>query len=144
MDVDDVNRLGEVKPFNWSSYRFRPEGELLVYEQLVGAISQDRNGGARWNGDEIVAFRIHVPSRLEYHNAGPDNLRRGNILVWEQALSSRLDGVPIQIEARMEPRSILNRTLWLFGVSAAIVAAGFVLLLMWLLRAPRPSPDGRG
>jgi hypothetical protein len=144
MDVENVNRLGEAKPFDWSGYRFRPEGELLVYEQMVGASSEDRKSGARWNGDEIVAFRIHVPSRIEYHNAGPGNLRRGNILVWEQALGSRFDGAPVQIEIRMEPRSILNRTLWLFGISAAIVATGFALLLMWLLRAPRPSPDASG
>ncbi len=50
-----------------------------------------------------------------YHNAGPGNPQRGNILEWEQPLTDRLRGEPLTIDARMEPQSILYRTLLLFG-----------------------------
>jgi hypothetical protein len=75
---------------------------------------------------------MHVPSKILYHNAGADNLRRGNILVWEQPLADRLNGVPLTLEARMEPRSILYTTLWLFGGTLVAVLAGFVLLIWWV------------
>jgi hypothetical protein len=87
-----------------------------------------------------VAFRLHAPSRIVYHNAGADNLRRGNILVWEQTLADRLRGAPIEIEARMEPESILYRTLWLFGASGAAVAIMFAVIVWRLTRRRTGEP----
>jgi hypothetical protein len=77
---------------------------------------------------------VHVPSRIVDNNAGPGNLRRGNILVWEQPLADRLRSVPLVLQARMESHSILYRTLFLFGATFAAVAIGFVLLIWWILR----------
>ncbi len=136
IDVDDIRRLDETTPFEWSTYKFEPDGELLRFEQTVGAI---RRGAAstEWEGNETVAFRVHAPSRIRFHNAGEGNLRRGNILVWEQPLSARLEGAPIEMDIRMEQASILNQTLWLFGLSLLAVAAGFAVLLTWLMRQPR-------
>jgi hypothetical protein len=54
--------------------------------------------------------------------------------VWEQALADRVAGVPVVIEARMEPESILYQTLWLFGASALAVAATFAVVIWWLTR----------
>jgi hypothetical protein len=74
-----------------------------------------------WTGKELVAFRLHLPSRIRHHNARDINTNetltteRGNILRWEQYLADRLDGVPVEIEVRMESQSILYTTLWLFG-----------------------------
>ena len=53
-------------------------------------------------------------------------VERGNILTWEQRLADRRAGTPIDVEVRMEPESILNRTLWLFG--GAFLAAVLVLM----------------
>jgi hypothetical protein len=133
IDVDDVRRLSEAGPFGWSSYRFTREGELLVYGQTVGGSPAQDAGGA-WNGRETIAVRLHLPSRIVYHNAGADNHRRGNILVWEQSLTDRLRGEPIVLEARMEAESILYRTLFLFGATFLVVAVGFVLLIWWIFR----------
>ena len=88
----------------------------------------------KWDGHELVAFRIHEPSTIVYHNAGPGNQKRGNILVWEQSLASRLQGEPLDLEARIESQSILSRTLLLFGASAAAVAITFALILWWVVR----------
>jgi hypothetical protein len=138
MDVDDVRKLGDVEPFDWSTYELGREGDLIVFRQRVGsprtASAADRVGGAA-----IVAFRIHAPSRVVYHNAGAGNLRRGNILVWEQPLAERFRGTPIEVDVRMEPESILHQTLWLFGASAAAVVALFGGVIWWLTRRPRAS-----
>jgi hypothetical protein len=80
-----------------------------------------------------VAFRLHLPSKITYHNTGSDP-RRGNILVWEQPLAERLRGVPMTLEARMQTQSILYRTLWLFGATFVAVALSFGVLLWWILR----------
>ena len=78
-------------------------------------------GYAGWNGGEIAAFRLHLPSRVVYHNT--DGVQRGNILSWEQPLSERLRGAPLALDARMETASILYSTLLLFGAERRAAAA---------------------
>ena len=84
-----------------------------------------------------MSFRAHLPSTVIYHNAGPDGLKRGNILVWDQPLASRLKGEPLELEARMEAQSILSRTLLLFGATGLVVAICFALLIWWVMRHGR-------
>ena len=133
IDVDDIQRLGEAGPFHWSSYSFRREGDLFVYRQSVGASANRPVANVGWNGKEAVAFRMHLPSKITYHNAGADNLRRGNILVWEQPLADRLRGEPLVLDARMQTQSILYRTISLFGASILAVAATFAFLIVLVL-----------
>jgi hypothetical protein len=113
-----------------------------VFTQTVGA-SAFRPGtlsNVGWTGKEIVAFRLHLPSRIVEHNSRsleqdePEDVRRGNILGWEQHLSDRLDGKPVRIEVRMESQSILYRTLWLFAGAFAAAVALIGLLLWWTFR----------
>lgn len=134
MDVEDVRKLHESRPFNWSRYAMSQTNDLMLYLQNVGPAANGQSG-VTWQGDEVVAFRMHIPSKVPYHNAGADNLKRGNILVWEQSLADRLAGVPLEIDARMETQSILYRTLALFGVTIVLVGALFVGVICWLLRA---------
>jgi hypothetical protein len=133
LDVDDVRRLAEAAPFAWSTYRFTKDGNLFVYRQNVGAAAARATAAAEWNGRELVAFRLHVPSKILYHPNSAD-LRRGNILVWEQPLAERLRGAPLELEARMAAESILYTTLWLFGATFVAVAATFALVIWWVLR----------
>jgi hypothetical protein len=136
--VDDVRRLNEAPPFAWSSYRLETGGKthepLIVFTQTVGASAGKPVEHAVLAGDELAAFRVHIPSEIVYHNAGADNLRRGNILVWEQPLAERLRGVPLSLEAHMEPRSILYRTLILFGTTIVAAAMTFAAVIWWLIR----------
>ena len=134
LDVDDVRRLGEVAPFAWSTYRLDRDGNLYVYRQLISQAADKSVGHVGWTGGEVVAFRLHLPSKIAYHNTLPGNLRRGNILVWEQSLDQRLRGVPLALDARMESQSILYRTLSLFGATLVAVAATFGLVIWWVLR----------
>lgn len=137
LDTDDVRRLSKAAPLAWSAYSFGKDGDLFDYRQVVGPPSGTVIGDAGWTGDEIVAFRLHLPSNVVYTNASAENHKRGNILVWEQSLRDRLQGEPLALEARIESQSILARTLVLFGVTSLAVAVSFGLVLWWVLRRGR-------
>src|SRR5262249_51360881 len=68
LDVDDVRRLSGAPPFAWSTYRFDQQQDQYTYLQTVGAAGGRDRGTAGWNGRELVAFRLHLPSRILYHN----------------------------------------------------------------------------
>jgi hypothetical protein len=147
--VSDVRRLNEVAPFSWSTYELTEKDGLAVYRQQVAG-SALRAGTLRnfgWSGGELVAFRLHLPSRIVWHNARDletnetSDIARGNILAWEQHLTDRLDGRPISIEVRMDRQSILYRTLWLF---AGAFAAALLLIatVIWLtIRRGAKDPE---
>ena len=142
LDVDDIRRLGETPPFAWSAYDLRLDTDQYIYRQAVGAAA-GKPGSPDWTGREIVAFRLHLPSRIEYHNAGPNNLKRGNILVWEQPLGDRLRSVPLVFDARMRTQSILYSALSLFALTCLAVAAMFGIVIVWVRRAGRSAEAGR-
>jgi len=133
LEVDDITRLSTAAPFAWSSYTFRREGDEYVYQQTLGAAANQQVGNVGWTGRELVAFRLHLPSKITYHPKEID-IRRGNILVWEQPLADRLHGAPLTLDARMETQSILYRTLWLFGATFVAVVVAFVGVIWWVLR----------
>jgi hypothetical protein len=133
LDVDDIRTLGAVKPFAWSAYRFDRVGDELVFEQDVGGAAGRPVPNVGWKGDELVAFRLHLPSRINEDNTGR-GVGRGNILAWEQPLSDRLRGLPLTLQARIQTQSILARTLWLFGATFAAVATLFAAIIWWVLR----------
>jgi hypothetical protein len=133
MDVDDIRRLGATSPFAWSTYQFGLTDNQYSYLQKVGAAAGTIAGNPGWNGRELVAFRLHLPSKIRYHNTrGVET--RGNILAWEQPLADRLRGAPLTLEARMDTRSILYTTLWLFGITFVAVAAAFAAVIWWVMR----------
>ena len=138
IDVSDVLSLGDREPFAWSEYQFGRDGELMVFEQRVGSTGQPA-ASTELADDLVVAFRLHAPSRIVYHNAGAENLRRGNILVWEQTLGERLRGTPIEIDVRLEPESILYQTLLLFAASGVAVAVMFAAVIWWLTRSRKSA-----
>ena len=144
LGVSDVRRLGEAFPFAWATYRFGATGAELVYHQQLGAAAAVRVKGMGWTGGELVAVRVHLPSRIHYHNVrrledgAPGQVQRGNILVWEQRLTDRLKGVPLDVEVRIEPQSILSATLWIYGIAMAAAAVVLAGLIVWTLRRKRP------
>jgi hypothetical protein len=134
LDVPDVTKLNQAPPFAWSTYGFKRDGDLFYYKQMVGAPAGVNVRDPGWKGNELVAFRIHLPSKIAYHNAGAGNPHRGNILSWEQPLAERLRGTPLTLDARVETQSILYRTLALFGATLVAVAVLFGLVLWRVLR----------
>ena len=138
LNIGDVRQLGRLAPFAWSSYKFDRKDDQYVYEQTVGTSAGKDAGGATWTGDELVAFRLHLPSKITHHNTGRA-IGRGNILVWEQSLTDRLHGAPLTLEARMQGQSILYRTLWLFGITFIVVVLVFVAVIWWIFRKGAPA-----
>ena len=138
LDVADVAKLGGAAPFAWSKYQFTRDGDLFKYLQTVGTAAGKDVGNVGWNGNEIVAFRLHLPSKIRYHNTSRD-VGRGNILAWEQPLAERLRGVPVELDARMDAQSILYTTLWLFGTTFLAVAAVFCGVIWWVMRRGRTT-----
>jgi hypothetical protein len=142
LKTTNIMKLSEAGPFSWSRYRLTAGNGRHVFEQTVGA-SALRPGTLQnvgWNGSEIVGFRLHLPSRIIWHNARDLETNetlsaaRGNILAWEQHLADRLDGRPLEIGIEMDSQSILYRTLWLFGGSFAAALAVLAFLIWFTMK----------
>ena len=133
VDVPDIRKLSDASPFAWSTYRFDRRDNDVEYRQLVGASASREVGSVGWDGRELAALRLHLPSRVLFHNSPSKTIRRGNIIEWEQPLSDRMKGVMVDIQVRMESESILFRTLSLFGLMAIAVAITFAVVI-WAVR----------
>ena len=144
MDVADVRALQRVAPFSWSTYRFGREGDTYEFKQVVGVPRVGTPAGdVGWDGSELVAFRLHLPSKIAYHNAPSRRVERGNIVEWEQRLADRIRGTPLDIDVQIETQSILARTLLLFGASM-IAALGTLAATLWWIARRGQGAGGRG
>jgi len=138
IETKDVRQLSQCQLLGWSSYVFERDEAGLHYLQTVGGAAGRDPGKVNWNGSELVAYRLHMPSRIVYHNVRrmdrdePGDVGRGNILTWEQRLADRRAGKPVKMDVRMETESILRRTLTLFAGAfvAAIAALGGIVWLV--------------
>jgi hypothetical protein len=152
LEIADIRHLNQSAPFAWSKYELTAGNGEHLFRQIVGpsALKPGSLKNVGWDGRELVAFRVHFPSRIVDHNARdlekdePTGIARGNILGWEQHLADRLDGREVKIEVRMESSSILFRTLWLFAgafLAAVLTLVGFI----WLtLRKGKDLEQGSG
>lgn len=141
LETPDVRQLAQAAPFAWAGYAFERRGDQLVYAQQVGASAGRPVEGAGWDGDELVAVRLHLPSRVPFHNAPSKTIERGNIIVWEQPLTARQAGSPLAIEVHLEPSSILAGTLSLFAAMAVLALGALAGFVWWTSRRGR---RGRG
>ena len=135
ISTTDVRTLSKCGLLSWSTYALDATETVLHYRQTVGAPTPGEPGQVNWDGSEIVAFKLHLPSRVFDHNVrrlednAPGGLERGNILTWEQRFADRRAGMPITIDVKMDPTSILYTTLWLFAgaFGAAVLMLGGVV-----------------
>lgn len=160
LNVPDIRQLPKAAPFTWEHFELKPEGDEVSYRDTLGpsAFKAGTLSKVGWQGNELVAFRLHLPSRIRFHNSRdlrtnqPLSPSRGNILTWEQMLTDRLDNAPIDyaadhtpgvMEVRMDRESILYRTLWLFA-SAFVAAVVVLALAIWLaVRKGRSTTSGQ-
>jgi hypothetical protein len=134
--VNDIRQVSQIVPLSWSHYSLERAGQEYRFVQDVGHALGGRVADVGWTGDELVAFRVHLPSKINFHNS-PGNVERGNILVWEQTLRDRLAGAPLHMEARMDTQSILYRTLLLFAGTFLAAMAALGLIIWWIGRRGR-------
>ena len=138
VQVDDVRKLAQIRMFGWSRYEFRRDSDRIEFNQVVGPSAGRNVSDVGWDGSELVAFRMHLPSEILFHNSSA-HVRRGNILEWEQPLSVRTDGEPLDLRVQMAPESILYRTLLLFGSTVVAAALTFAAVVWWLARRGRQT-----
>jgi hypothetical protein len=120
-----------------------PNEQLAVFRQVIGPSIGRDVGNVGWTGEEVVAFRLHLPSRVPWHNA-PSEIERGNIIRWEQPLTDRLKGQPLAIEVHLENESILVQTLSLFGLTIVLALATLGLAVWFVMRRKGAELPGTG
>lgn len=138
LNVPDVRRLGEAPPFAWSTYRYVESDASFEFSQKMNDAAGTAVGNAGWEGDELVAVRMHLPSVITFHNAPSRTTERGNIVTWEQPLAERLKSTPLDIQATLEKDSILFRTLALFAAMGVLVILTFIGAI-WFVRSRKPA-----
>jgi hypothetical protein len=143
MDVADVRAAERLAPFSWSAYKLAREGDLYEFKQTVGPSAGKQVSDVGWDGTELVAFRMHLPSKITYHNAPSHRTERGNILEWEQTLADRIRGTPIDIDVQLETQSILARTMLLFALSIVAALTTLAAIVWWIARRGQGA-GGRG
>jgi len=143
MRIDDVRQLASCAAMSWSTYALEHRDGQIWFSQRMGASANGDPGPVNWSGGELIAVKLHLPSKILFHNARrlsdhmPAEPDRGNIVTWEQTLTDRRGGVPIEIQVQMEEQSILYRTLWMFFGSFAAAVTVLVLLIAWTVRKGR-------
>ena len=78
----------------------------MTFVQAMGP-SVLPNAKGPWQGGELVAVRLHVPAKIQFHNAPSKQVERGSIVSWEQPLKDRLAGQPLRVDAdgaQLDPR----------------------------------------
>ena len=137
LEVSDIRQLPRLVPLSWSRYKLDRLEDEFRFVQEVGPAAQIDVGDVGWTGNELVAFRVHLPSRINFHNSPLRKVERGNILAWEQTLRDRLAGTPLHMEARMQTESILYRTLWLFAGTFIAAMLALASVIWWVSRKGR-------
>jgi len=136
VQVEDLRQLATIAPLAWSTYRFDRRDDVFEYRQTVGPPAGKDVGNVGWTGAELVGFKMHLPSEILHENAD-GGIQRGNILEWEQPLTARLAGEPLQLEAHIATESILYQTLLLFASTIVAAGATFALAIWWVARRGR-------
>jgi hypothetical protein len=138
LGVADITQAGACGALAWSAYDFARTETRLTYSQTVFESARVMPDDPGWTGDELVAFKLHLPSRVLFHNVrrladnAPGEVERGNILTWEQRFDDRLNGVPVVMRVETDPDSILHQTMFLF-VGAFLAAVAVLAAAIWLV-----------
>jgi hypothetical protein len=150
-EIDDVRRLKDTKLFGWSVYDVTDTpGNMWTYRQLVGTPAAAAPPNTGWDGSELVAFKLHLPSKIEFHNVRDIetnetlSAERGNILTWEQRLGDRLAGRPVEMVVTMQRGSILYRTLGLFAASFAAAIVILIAVIWMVIRRGKQKNQAAG
>jgi hypothetical protein len=137
VSAERIAELSKCPLLAWSTYSLATSDQLLKYRQSVGPPSGAVPASVNWDGSELIAFKVHVPSRIRYHNVkrldgSNGEYERGNILTWEQALADRLAGKPLALEIDTDTTSILHTTLWIFA-GAFTAAVALLVSIIWMI-----------
>ena len=114
LDVSDIAALPRLAPLSWSRYRLDRLSERIPLRAGSRPAAQLDVGDVGWTGNELVAFRVHPPSRINFHNSplrcrarqhprlGTDAARSpvGRALAHGSAHADRVDSLPHALALR--------------------------------------------
>ena len=152
VEVPDLSQLSRNPVFAETAYALIRDDGRTVFRGTIEGPARKPVREARWDGSEVVAFKLHLPSRIHFHNVRnlqtneTESVERGNILRFEQRLDDRLAGTPLVMRVEMDEESILYRTLWLFAGAFSGAMLLLVGLIWWTVRRGRSRStfdDGR-
>src|SRR5262245_60579154 len=63
LTVPDIRQLSKAAPFAGTTFELRHEGEQVVFRQTLSKPPPQVIRLPAWRGDELVAFRMHLPAR---------------------------------------------------------------------------------
>ena len=98
--------------------------------------------GPQWSGrvatdpDAPIAFRIHFPSTVAFHNS-PNEIERGNIVRWQRSMGEHFAREPLVIQARFEKRSVLETTVMVLIAAVSLVAVAITGAILLMVRKGR-------
>ena len=136
LEVDDIRRLGELPPFAWSRYRFVDRGGLWVFTQELTAAAGKDVGDVGWQGDELVAVRLHLPSRMPVPQRAGRTVERGNILVLRTAARRAGQGRAAGHRGAHGDRVDPARR-WRCSGMTVLALAALALFIWWVMRRGR-------
>lgn len=145
IEVPDLAQLCRSPVFAETAYVLSRDGGRTMFHGTIAGPPREPVPEARWDGSELVAFKLHLPSRIHFHNVRDletqetAGVERGNILRFEQRLSDRLAGTPLEMRVEMDEESILHRTLWLFAGAFGGAMLLLVSLIWWTVKRGRSS-----
>ena len=71
LEVTDIRKLSEAAPLRVVTYQFAERDDLFTSTRRWSRLPRDKNvGNVGWTGREIVAFRLHLPSKIRDQNSG--------------------------------------------------------------------------
>jgi hypothetical protein len=64
LNVGDIRRLADVPLFAWSQYGYRENEGQFEFTQTMRGSAEQSVGDVGWDGSELVAVRLHLPSKV--------------------------------------------------------------------------------
>lgn len=134
-DFQDINALVGTRGFPDLVVAMRPEGRRL---RMFGVWRRPQfAGNAQGNDTGLMAVRFHIPSEIFEHRNATLGVERGNVLSWQQTLSSGLAGAPLDFGATIGTRSVLRATPAVLGLMTFGGVGAIALVLSYFLRRGR-------
>ena len=87
-------------------------------------------GDVGWDGEELVAVRLHLPSRVTFHNSPSREIQRGNIIVVGTAAGRATAGHAARHRGEDGKRVDPRQHAALFGAMGVLVVFSFAAYLV--------------
>jgi hypothetical protein len=128
---EDLEQLSRHAAFSGRRFWLGPEEEHLRFEADIPGRYGPSDKEELYR-DGVMAFQFHFPSRVRRHNSEME-VKRGNIIRWEQEVADYFDGRPLHLEVAFDRRTVLATTFAILILAAGLVAVVITSALIVLV-----------